>query len=226
MLLQVRPLLPQGKLFARSGLKMQVVGCGGAAARAIVENGELGKLRRQLVNHRVVAVDLLRLVRLQRNGEVHRQNGERINEQFVFFAADGVFNRLGKLHLRTILRAKEARPLFERFRIDFRSRRDHSGRIPLHAKAVFGKIARLNPCQVVEALACVGPLRQLSVEKLLDYHPISSFSAAPSAPSCAGGLYKGYWRSLSPRRAPRRCCRPIGGRGRARRRCDRCATVG
>ena len=225
-LLQPSPMLSQRKRIAYASLQMQVVGRGSPAARAVVKNGQVGKFRRQLVNHRVVAVDSLRLVRRRRNGEVHRQNRERIDEQFELFAADGIFHQLGKLVRRTIRCTEETRPFFKAFRVDFRPCRDHPSGIPLHAQTVFHEGFRLHLRQIVVALPRLGPLRQLSVEKLVDFHLIGSFSAAPSVPSCAGGLCRGCSHSLFRLAGRHRCCPPNGGRDRVRRKCGRCATDG
>ena len=118
---------------------MHVVRSRGAAARAVVEHHHVGIAVRHLVHHGVVAFDALWLVDFERDGEVHGQDGERIDEQFVAVAIDLVLDDFFELFGRTVVGTQEAGTLADGLLVDLGTCGHHACRVPLHAEKVVAR---------------------------------------------------------------------------------------
>ena len=99
-----------------------------------------------------------------RDGEVLRQDGERIDQEFVLSV-----NLLLDLFLRTVLFTEETGTGLNGFLVDAGSRRHHTGRIPLYldARSAHRQLTGLYAPQILITLTGSLPLLQLTVEETL-----------------------------------------------------------
>ena len=102
---QSLPVFHQRQFAAHSGLEVHVVGRGCTAARPVVKHHYGRVCCENAVYLTVIVAYVLRAVAFHRNGEMHRQYGERIDKNLEF-----VVHRLGDLLFRSVLLAQEARP--------------------------------------------------------------------------------------------------------------------
>ena len=164
---QPLPLVAQRQLSAAPSLQMQMIGGGGSAPGAVVEHGQAAFTLQQGRHDAVVACDALGLVTEGGNGEMHGQDGKRIDEKVelrVVGQAD--------LLWRAVFIAEEAAPVGQNFPADAGSRRDDAGGIELQAQRQANGVVRgglhpphLNRQQVAIAAADLVPKLQLAVEE-------------------------------------------------------------
>ena len=110
----------------------------------------------------IMAVDGLWLVLGGGNGEVDRQDGEGVDQEL-----EVVVYLLGHLFLGAVSLAQEAGALAECVLVYLGACADDACRIELHLQLV-GELAHLYVLEVAEAVACVFPHLQLSVEEARD----------------------------------------------------------
>ena len=161
---QPLPSLLQGQDAACSGLEMHVVGSAGTTLRTVVEHHQLGISSKQLMYLTIVRENALWLMAPGRNREVHRQDGERIDEELKLLV-----DILRHLHAWAVFLAQETGAAGYRRFVYLRSGTDDACGIELHLcrEIAYRQLAHLHVLKVVEALTGIVPPLQLAVEEPL-----------------------------------------------------------
>ena len=117
------------------------------------------------MNLAVTVDDPLRLMFHRGNGEMLRQDGERIHQQFILTVDD-----LLHLLLRTILLTEETRAFLNGLSVNLRTCRHHTGWIPLYLYRVspYRQFTGLDATHILITAAHLVPLLQLTIEEPLE----------------------------------------------------------
>ena len=148
---------------ARSArLQMCMVGCRGSTMRPVVEHGEVVVHFQQLLYFMVTAVDVLRCMLTGGDGEVVRQNRERIDQQF-----KPSVQMFGDLFLRAVFAAQETWPFGQGLLADVGSCRYHPCWIILQrdAQRAHFHLSASGSLQVTVVVSCHFPQFHLPVEE-------------------------------------------------------------